>query len=305
MLCVTLLDAILLGLVEGITEYLPVSSTGHLILAASLLGLSERVDKDSVDAFAIVIQGGAILAVLGLYRDRVAQMMRGVLGRDPAGLRLAINLTIAFVPAALAGFALSDTIKQHLFFPGPVLAALAGGGVAMIAIDRWHRHRFHDTATEGGAHTHIALEALSPARALAIGLLQCVAMWPGTSRSMVTIVGGVLVGMRPRHAAEFSFLLGLPTLGAACMYSAAKNFMDDGPNMLQVFGGPPLAAGMIVAAVSAALAVRWLVAFLTRHGLAVFGWYRLALCVLLGWLILQGHVSIAPDEAAPTLIPER
>ena len=295
-----LLEAIVLGIVEGITEYLPVSSTGHLILTSSLLGLTDRVDKRSLDAFNIVIQGGAILAVLSLYRARVWQMLQGVTGRDATGRRLAINVLVAFLPSAVLGVLLADTIQEHLFFPLPVLSALAIGGVVMLMISRWQREHFHDAPA--GAHdtrSYIDLESLTPGRSLGIGLLQCLAMWPGTSRSMVTIVGGMLVGMKPRQAAEFSFILGLPTLGGACVYSLAKDAMDGGPNMFEMLGTAPLVAGLVVATISAALAVKWLVAFLTRHGLAVFGWYRLALCTALALLIWNGTVTITPDEAAP------
>lgn len=304
----SLIEAFVLGIVEGITEYLPVSSTGHLILASSLMGLTERVDKDSLDAFNIVIQGGAILAVLGLYRARVWQMIQGMLGRDPAGLRLAINIMVAFLPAAVIGLVLASAIKRHLFYPIPVLSALAVGGIVMIFIGNWQRRMFHDAATgQSDPRTYVDLESLTWQRALLIGGLQCFAMWPGTSRSMVTIVGGMLVGMRPRQAAEFSFLLGLPTLGAACVYSAAKNMSADGANMYEALGAAPLLAGLIVATLSAAVAVKWLVSFLTRHGLAIFGWYRLALCAVLGILIWQGLVTISPEEAVsatPLVLPE-
>lgn len=291
----TPLEAIILGIVEGITEYLPVSSTGHLILASSLMGLDQRVDKDSLDAFEIVIQGGAILAVLGLYRARVWQMLLGLIGRDPQGLRLARNVVIAFLPAAALGALLAATIKRHLFFPVPVLSALAVGGVAMIAIGRWHDGRAHERRGASEATPRdVDLDSLTLGKAVVIGLLQCLAMWPGTSRSMVTIVGGMLVGMKPRPAAEFSFILGLPTLGAACVYSAWKNLCGGGVNMLDAIGAAPLVLGLVVATVSAAVAVRWLVSFLTRHGLAIFGWYRLALSVLMAILIWQGVVAIAP-----------
>jgi undecaprenyl-diphosphatase len=291
----TAIEAIILGIVEGITEYLPVSSTGHLILASSLLGLDQRIDKDSLDAFEIVIQGGAILAVLGLYRARVWQMLQGLMGRDPQGLRLAANVLIAFLPAAALGALLAGTIKRRLFFPVPVLSALAVGGIAMIVIGRWHDGRVH--GTRGASETpprDVNLDALTVGQAVVIGLLQCLAMWPGTSRSMVTIVGGMLVGMKPRSAAEFSFILGLPTLGAACVYSAWKNLRGGGVNMLDALGAAPLLLGLVVATISAAIAVRWLVGFLTRHGLAPFGWYRVALSVLMAVLIWQGIVAIAP-----------
>lgn len=279
-------QAVVLGLVEGITEYLPVSSTGHLILASSLLGLDEPGQKSAVDAFNIVIQGGAIAAVALLYWPRLLSMLRGLAGRDAAGRNLLVCLVVGFLPAALLGPLLDDTIERHLFRPGPVLAALLLGGLWMIWLDR--------RAGRDPAAPALALDALDWRRALAIGLFQCVAMWPGTSRSMVTIAGGTVLGMRPREAAEFSFLLGLPTLGGACVFKLAKDLAGDGPSLFEVLGPGAVALGFAVAAVSAFAAVRWLVAFLGRHGLAAFGWYRLALAALLGALIASGAVQIAP-----------
>ncbi|HRQ72212.1 MAG TPA: undecaprenyl-diphosphate phosphatase [Phycisphaerales bacterium] len=309
-------QAVVLGLVEGITEYLPVSSTGHLILASGLMGLDEPPEtKAAVDAFNIVIQGGAILAVLGLYWPSVRRMIVGGLGLirigrgDAAGLRLGINVAVAFVPAAVLGVLLDDWIESHLFSTGPVLAALALGGVFMIALDRW-RLRAARTAENSGATDgeRLAgmgreLDQLTPAGALLIGLMQCVAMWPGTSRSMMTIAGGVLVGLRPRAAAEFSFILGLPTLGGACVYKLAKNLMEaresGGPNLFEAVGIAPSVIGIVVATASAVVAIRWLVGFLNHHGLAPFGWYRLALCAVLGGAIAAGLVRIgdkAPEQ---------
>lgn len=290
-------QAAILGLVEGITEYLPISSTGHLVIASSLLGLDTPELKRSVDAFNIVIQGGAILAVLGLYRDRVAQMLRGLVGASPAGRRVLRNLIVAFLPAAVLGVLLDDYIEARLFTPIPVIAALALGGVYMIVLDRWRiRHaRREDAASDGSAETD-GIAAMTARQAVIIGLLQCIAMWPGTSRSMMTITGGVLVGLRPRQAAEFSFLLGLPTLGGACVYKLAKNLYETHesgePNLFEVFGPMVFLAGLTVATVSAALAIRWLVGFLNRHGLEAFGWYRLVLAAVLGGLIAGGVVDL-------------
>ncbi len=270
-------QAAVLGLVEGITEYLPVSSTGHLILVESLLGLGGADSKPALDAFSIVIQGGAILAVLGLYWARVLTLLRGLVGRDPAGRRLLVNLALAFAPAVAVGVPLDHWIEARLFHPLPVIAALAGGAVFMIALDRW---------APRGERT---IEQLEWRHALAIGAMQCAALWPGTSRSMVVIAGGILVGLRPRDAAEFSFLLALPTLGGACAYKLLKEHAA-----IAQLGVGPVALGIAVAAVSAALAVRWLVAFLNRHGLAPFGWYRLGLSALLcvslwlGWVRFGG-----------------
>lgn len=295
----TILDAIILGLAEGITEYLPISSTGHLILASALLGLNKSPEsKHAVDTFTIVIQGGAILAVLGLYWPRVVQMLRGLAGRDPVGRRLFLNILIAFLPAAALGVMLDDWIELHLFHPVPVLAALALGGVAMIVIGRWQRSFFRgdEHADPTDTRSSVDLEHLTWRRALLIGLLQCVAMWPGTSRSMMTIVGGMLVGLRPRQAAEFSFLLGLPTLGGACAYKILKSLKSDQASFIDQIGWLPIVVGLVVATISAALAIKWLVAFLTRHGLALFGWYRLALCAVMAVLIWRGWLTIAPEN---------
>jgi undecaprenyl-diphosphatase len=304
--------AVVLGVVEGITEYLPVSSTGHLILASGLMGLDEPAEvKRAVDAFNIVIQGGAILAVLGLYRTRVAQMVRGGLGvlgigpGDRAGLRLGINILIAFLPAAVLGVILAEEIEKRLFFTGPVLSALALGGVYMILLDRW---RMRKIATGEGEDVRHEIDEMTPAKALVVGFMQCIAMWPGTSRSMMTITAGVLVGLKPRAAAEFSFLLGLPTLGGACVYKLYKNLSESAelgePNLFVVIGVAPVVIGVLVATLAAALAVRWLVGFLNTHGLAPFGWYRLALCAVMGSLIWAGLVRIGPSDPDESPGPE-
>src|SRR5690606_14932798 len=269
-----------LGLVEGITEYLPISSTGHLILASSLLGLRTPENEEALATFEIAIQGGAILAVLGLYRHRVPQTWNGLMGRDPAGRRLLVNLVLAFLPAALLGPLLDDPIEAHLFRAPTVLAALLVGGLWMLWLGR------------RGPAGERTVDSLDARTALLIGLFQCVAMWPGTSRSMMTIAGGVLLGLRARDAAEFSFLLVVPTLVAACVFKLAKNLLGDGPNLFAQLGAVPVAIGFAVAAVSAALAVHWLVGFLSRHGLAPFGWYRIALTALLAALSAAGAIEI-------------
>jgi len=286
----TLWHAVILGLVEGITEYLPISSTGHLILTSALLGLDEPTEvKASVDVFLIVIQGGAILAVLGLYWTRVTQMMRGLLGGSAAGRRLAINLIVAFIPAAVLGVILDPIIERHLFHALPVLSALFLGGVWMIWLDRRRRRR-------PPGRRELGIDDLTWREALLIGLYQVVAMWPGTSRSMMTIAGGTSIGLRPRAAAEFSFLLGLPTLGGACVYKLGTNVLDAREAGVAPFyealGTGPVLVGLLVATVSAALAIKWLVSFLTRHGLGMFGWYRVVLCAVLGALILSDVVEL-------------
>jgi undecaprenyl-diphosphatase len=271
-------QALILGIVEGVTEYLPVSSTGHLILTAWLMGLHHEPGHwKAAFTFNIVIQAGAIAAVLGLYRSRLLHMARGVLGRDKEGKRLAGHLGLAFLPAALLGPLLAEPIEGFLNGPWPVVAALFAGGVLMIAVGSCDRLR-----VQRGR----ALNDLDWRMALIIGSSQCVAMWPGTSRSMVTIVAALLLGLHPTAAAEFSFLLGVLTLGAATVFKA----LQDGPAMLGQFGLGPVLLGFFTASVAAGLAVSWLVRFLNRHGVAPFGWYRLAIAavfaVLLGFQLL-------------------
>lgn len=246
-----LLQSVILGAVEGLTEFLPVSSTGHLILASAWMGLH----GEAVKTFNVVIQAGALAAVLGLY------------GRRLVSFPLLKNLLIAFLPAAVAGLLLHRVVKEHLFGTHPVAVALAVGGLFMIGLDRWWRRRV--TPPSRG------LETLGTNEAFMIGLVQCLALWPGTSRSMVTISAALLMGFSAPAAAEFSFLLALPTLGAATLFDAAKN----GEGLLQIASFQVLAAGFAVAAVTAALAMRWLVATLNRIGLAPFGWYRIGLAL--------------------------
>lgn len=270
-------QALILGIVEGVTEYLPVSSTGHLILTEALLGL--RADPDDVKAvntFSIVIQAGAIAAVGGLYWRRLRQMALGLLGRDAAGLRLTVNLMVAFMPAAILGLLLHDHIKQYLFDTWPVVAALFVGAWLMLAVARSRRI---NPPVDGSG-----IDDLTWRFALLIGFAQCVAMWPGTSRSMMTIVAALMLGLRIRDAAEFSFLLGLITLTAATGYEA----VDGGAAMLEQIGVGAVAIGFIAATVSAILAVKWMLAFLTRRGLGPFGWYRLAIASVLAVLLVTG-----------------
>jgi undecaprenyl-diphosphatase len=284
-------EAVVLGLVEGITEFLPVSSTGHLILTSWLLGLDAPETKPALDAFQVVVQGGAVLAVLLLYRDRVGDMLRGLLGRSASGRRLVGRLALAFLPAALLGPVFHAAFHERLFRPGPVLAALLLGGVWMI----WLGRRGAEGAGADPA-TARNLDDMPARMALMIGLFQCVSLWPGTSRSMMTIAGGVLLGLRPKDAAEFSFLLGLPTLGAASLYSLLDNLSEaqasGGPSLFTALGPGAVVLGLVVATVSAALAVHWLVGFLTRHGLGAFGWYRIALAIVLGALLFAGGLEI-------------
>jgi len=294
-------DAIVLGVVEGVTEYLPVSSTGHLIIATHFLGLESSAPlsgrdgqplwfkrpssrhpggvalttKLAADTFVVVIHFGAIAAVALLYWRQLLSMINGLLGRDPAGLRLFRNLIIAFIPAAIVGLALSGWIDAHLFSVTAVIAAQVAGAVFILWAERWRRRR------EAAQPAAKPVTEISPRQALNIGLLQCVALWPGTSRSMMTIVGGYFAGLDPRHSAEFSFLLGFVTLTAATLYKSYQS----GAAMIEVFGWSHVLLGCVVAAITAALAVRFLVNWLSRHGMELFAWYRVAFAALLTILL--------------------
>lgn len=288
-------QAFVLGVIEGITEYLPVSSTGHLIVAQRLMGIGtgSPESKAAADAFAVCIQGGAIMAVLGLYSKRVIQMIQGVFGKNPEGLRMAINILAGFIPALVLGVLLNHWIKQYLFGMWPVVIAWIVGGFGILATVWLNKKR-------GGEAGGKELAELTWKMALMIGLLQCVAMWPGTSRSLMTICGGLLVGLSMRAAVEYSFLLGVLTLTAATAKDAIDK-VDGIPPYDTLFGGTklmfheygalPMAVGLVAAAVSAALAVKWLVAFLQSHGLSAFGWYRIALGLMIAGLIYGGVIS--------------
>ena len=271
-------QALVLGLVEGLTEYLPVSSTGHLLLAQRLMGIESSTASD---AFAICIQAGAILAVLGLYRRRVGQMTLGLLGRDETGRHLLFNLVAAFVPAAVLGLLLEKPIKKYLFGGDewglwPVVAAWFVGGLAILAVSLTRRRRGASPATG------LDLDHLTIRMALIVGFAQCIAMWPGVSRSLITIVGGMLVGLSLPAAVELSFLLGVITLSAATAYDALKN----GSEMLATYGAVPLLIGFGSAWISAVLAVKWMVGYLKSHGMEIFGWYRVLLAIAVAaWLL--------------------
>ena len=299
-------DAIILGVVEGVTEFLPISSTGHLIIATRLLHLeSETPLRDAngqplwyrkpsakhpqgepltlrlaADTYTVVIQFGAIAAVALLYWSRLIAMLRGLLGQDPAGLRLLINVLIAFVPAAGLGFLAHDWIDANLFSIPAVIAAQVVGAALMLYAERWRRHRSTPAVELTQAKTSALTTDLTPRTAAGIGLMQCLALWPGMSRSMTTIVGGYFAGLDPRRSAEFSFLVGFVTLSAASVYKGYRS----GAAMIQVFGWPHVIVGMVVAAVTAAVCVRFLVSWLTRHGLGIFAWYRIGLAAALGVL---------------------
>jgi undecaprenyl-diphosphatase len=261
-------QAVVLGLVEGLTEYLPVSSTGHLLLAERLLGMPS---SEEANAYAICIQAGAILAVLVLYHHRVKQGVMGLFGRDPDGRQLTQNLVVAFFPAAIIGFLLDDLIEQHLFGLAPVAIAWIAGGAAILGLK---------PPIEGRP-----LEALTMRSAAIIGLAQCLAMWPGTSRSLVTILAGSLMGLSLPAAVEFSFLLGLVTLSAATGYSGLKH----GAEVVAAYGVAMPLLGFVVAWGSAVLAVRWMVGWLQKHGMALFAGWRMVSALIAITLLALGR----------------
>jgi undecaprenyl-diphosphatase len=272
--------ALLLGIVEGLTEYLPVSSTGHLVLAGHLLGLPDA--DPATSSFEIVVQLGAILAVVAHYRELLVRRVRGLWSRDPISLRLLAALAIAFAPTAAAGLLLRKTIKAHLFGVLPVAIALIVGGVAMIVIERiLRRRRLVPAAGRTSLVGDEGLEHVTPPRAFAIGLAQCLSLWPGASRAMCTILAGELAGLSTATAAEFSFLLALPTLGAATVYEASKARHVLASNV----GGLSLVVGLLASFVVAWAVIASFLKYLRRHGLEPFGWYRIALGLAVLWLV--------------------
>jgi len=271
-----LLHAIALGIVEGLTEFVPVSSTGHLILAGSWLGLnSTPAQKAAVDAFDIVIQAGAWLACVVWYAPLLRSRLLDFRSKDAAlrqrALHLGLGVAIAFVPVMLAGLVLRKTIKALFFGPAPVAVALALGGVAMIGTEWALRRRV------GGK----ALDAMNPRAAVVIGIAQCAALIPGTSRSMATIIGARLCGFDTRAAADFSFLLAVPVLGAATAYELLKEW-----RVLWTGIGPAaLIVGMVTSFVFGWASIAGFLRVIGRYGLAPFGVYRILLAALV-WATL-------------------
>lgn len=285
----TYVQAAILGIVEGVTEYLPVSSTGHLLLAQRIMGIGggihgsnpqSRSSRDAADAYAICIQAGAILAVLGLYAKRVRQMILGLSGRDPEGLRMVVNLVAAFFPAAIMGLLLHKAIKTYLFGPWPIILAWFVGGLAILWIER--RRKTGPSRSQQGK----SLSSMNLRMALVIGIVQCIAMWPGVSRSLSTILGGIMVGLSTPAAVEFSFLLGVITLGAATLFDALKH----GREMMEAYNSIALMLGLGTAFLSAVISVKWMVGYLNRHGLEIFGYYRMAVAALAAALMLAGWI---------------
>lgn len=254
-----LVVALLLGIVEGLTEFLPISSTGHLIVAGSLLGYTGEQAK----VFEIVIQAGAILAVCWEFRARLARVVGGLF-RDPAANRFAINLVVAFLPAAVLGLLLGRYIKAVLFAPVPVAVAFVVGALVILWAERRQRARPDTVRIDD-------VDAMRWTDALKVGCAQAFALIPGTSRSGATIIGGMLFGLSRRAATEFSFFLAIPTLLAACVYDALGN-----RHLLAAADLPAFGVGFAAAFVSAFFCVRWLIRFVSHHDFTPFAWYRIA-----------------------------
>lgn len=269
------LEALILGLVEGITEFLPVSSTGHLILTESFLGLHGPEASRAV----IIIQGAAILAVCWEYRVKLWNVLLSLFS-DANARRFAINLLVAFIPLALVAKQFGDDIKAVLFNPVSVAIALVVGGVVILwAEKRKHEERIPTT------------DDIKPLDAFKVGLIQMLALFPGTSRSAATILGGLFIGMSRRAATEFSFFIAIPTLLAATVYELWKV-----RDQMTAAEATPLAISSVVAFVSALLSIRFLIRFVSRHSFAVFAWYRIVFggVILVAWYF--GWVTVTHTD---------
>ncbi len=260
-----LLHALILGFIEGLTEFLPISSTGHLILLGNWIGFQSSDGK----VFEVVIQLGAILAVCWLYRARLVQLIRGVFQGDADERRFAGTVLLAFLPAALIGAVMIGFIKTYLFSPVIVAASLILGGLILL----WVESRNIEPSME-------TMEEITWRKALLVGFAQCAAMIPGVSRSGATIVGGLYAGMSRKTAAEFSFFLAMPTMFGAAAYDVMRN-----RHLLSNDEWTTIAVGFVAAFISALIVVRMLIKFVASHSFRVFAWYRIALGLLvLAWL---------------------
>ena len=259
--------AALMGIVEGLTEFLPISSTGHLILAGHFWEFQERIGKDAFDAFIIIIQLGAILAVVAAYPRRFAGLLRFRDNRGLAGLHGIGLLVITSIPASIVGLLARSAIHEKLFNPVSVAAALAVGAVWILLVERFRPR----TRIEG-------VDALSWKEALTVGLFQCLSLWPGMSRSASTILGGMMAGVERKTATEYSFFAAVPIMIAATLYEFYKNYAIFQTAQLKI-----LAIGFVVSFLFAWLAVKFFIHFLGRHTLVPFGWYRLALAAVVLW----------------------
>lgn len=262
-----------MGVVEGLTEFLPISSTGHLILAGSLLGLTGETAK----VFDVAIQTGAMFAVIWEYRVRLGSTLAGI-GSQAVAQRFARNLLIAFIPAAVFGLLLGSAIKARLFAPVPVALSFVVGGLIILWVERRHRAVFGEQDLAGRRVARVeTVDDMSALDALKVGLVQCAALIPGTSRSGATIIGAMLFGFSRKAATEFSFFLGIPTLIAAGAYSLFKE-----RHALHLADLPMFLVGLVMAFASALVCIRWLIRYVSTHDFTVFAWYR----IVFGGLVL-------------------
>ncbi len=260
------LKALLLGVVEGLTEFLPVSSTGHLIVTEDVI----RFRIATREAFIIAIQGGAILAVCWEYRQRLIHFVLNLL-RDAREQKLAVNIAVGFLPAALIGVLAKSTIERFLFKPLPVATALVIGGLVILWAEARHKRRYGELDLAGQRRARIeALDDIRPWDALRVGLMQCLALIPGTSRSGATIIGALLLGFSRKAATEFSFFLAIPTVIGASVYSGYK-----ARDQFVAADLPLYAIGFVAAFAAALVCVRWLLHFISHHDFRLFAWYRI------------------------------
>jgi len=258
--------AAIMGIVEGLTEFLPISSTGHLILTGSLLNFT----GDTVKVFEIAIQTGAMFAVVWEYRAKLIATVSGIT-HEPVAQRFARNVLVAFIPAVVLGLAFGSAIKAHLFKPVPVAIAFIVGGLVILVVERRHRRLYGERDLEGGRLARVeTVDDMTALDALKVGLLQCLALIPGTSRSGATIIGSLVLGFSRKAATEFSFFLGIPTLMGAGAYSVYKS-----RNLLHMGDLPIFLIGTVFAFVSALICIRWLIRYVSSHDFTVFAWYRI------------------------------
>ena len=264
---VLLVKAAVMGIVEGLTEFLPISSTGHLILAGALLGF----DDDKAKVFDIAIQTGAIFAVILVYWHKIHSTIVA-LPRQPKAQRFVLNVLIGFLPAVVLGLLFGKAIKAHLFHPVPVALAFVVGGVVILWVEARHRRAYGERDLEGARLARVeSVDDMTPWYALKVGLVQCFAMIPGTSRSGATIIGGMLLGLSRKAATDFSFFLAIPTLIGAGAYSLYKERA-----LLSAADLPLFAVGLVFSFASAWLCVRWLLKYISTHDFIPFAWYRIA-----------------------------
>ncbi len=269
-----LLKAFILGIVEGLTEFLPISSTGHLILAGALLGWTDQKAK----LFDVAIQTGAMFAIIWYYRRRIGATVTGI-GRDPVARRFACNVAVAFLPAAILGILFAGSIKTHLFKPVPVAIAFIVGGLIIFWVE--HRQRMQRTRPRV-----FDLDDLRVGDAIRLGLAQAFSLIPGTSRSGATIIGGMLFGLSRKTATEFSFFLAIPTLIGAGVYDLFK-YRD----ILSPADIPLFAVGLGTAFFSALACVHWLIRFVASNSFVVFAWYRIAFGIVVLLTAATGAVN--------------